>query len=60
VYPGRQRSRETPPMTRFKDWVPEGVIPAVLLPFRTNFSIDEPAYRRQLRDVAAVRGVSAE
>ncbi|MBV9829172.1 MAG: dihydrodipicolinate synthase family protein [Alphaproteobacteria bacterium] len=45
--------------TRFKDWTPAGVIPAVLLPFRTDFSIDEPAYRRHLRDVAAVRGITA-
>ena len=44
---------------RFSDWTPEGVIPAVLLPFRADFSIDEPAYRRHLRDVAALRGISA-
>ena len=46
-------------MTRFKDWMPHGVIPAVLLPFHADFSIDEPAYRRHLRDVAGVRGVAA-
>ncbi len=46
-------------MTSFKDWVPQGVIPAVLLPFRADFSIDEAAYRRHLRDVAGVRGVAA-
>ena len=46
-------------MTRFKDWQPQGVIPAVLLPFRADFSIDEQAYRRHLRDIAAVRGISA-
>src|SRR5437764_11369713 len=46
-------------MTRFKDWVPHGVIPAVLLPFKPDFAIDEPAYRRHLRDVAAVAGISA-
>lgn len=46
-------------MTRFADWRPDGVIPAVLLPFRDDFSIDEPAYRRHLRDVAAVDGISA-
>src|SRR5437763_10010778 len=46
-------------MTRFKDWTPHGVIPAVLLPFKPDFSIDEAAHRRHLRDVAAVAGISA-
>ncbi|MGD9615950.1 MAG: dihydrodipicolinate synthase family protein [Alphaproteobacteria bacterium] len=46
-------------MARFSDWTPEGVIPAVLLPFHADFSIDKPAYRAHLRDVAAVRGISA-
>jgi 4-hydroxy-tetrahydrodipicolinate synthase len=46
-------------MTRFKDWQPAGVIPAVLLPFRGDFAIDDNAYRRHLRDVAAVPGISA-
>src|SRR5947208_9878256 len=47
------------PMTRFKDWLPQGVIPAVLLPFKPDFSVDEAAYRKHLRDVAAVAGISA-
>ncbi len=38
---------------------PEGVIPAVLLPFHDDFSIDEASYRAHLRDVASVSGVSA-
>ena len=46
-------------MTRFKDWLPQGVIPAVLLPFHPDFSIDEAAYREHLRDVTAVEGISA-
>ena len=46
-------------MTRLKDWMPQGVIPAVLLPFKPDFSIDEAAYRKHLRDVAGVRGISA-
>jgi 4-hydroxy-tetrahydrodipicolinate synthase len=46
-------------MTQFVDWQPEGVIPAVLLPFRSDFSIDEAAYRSHQRDVAAVDGISA-
>jgi 4-hydroxy-tetrahydrodipicolinate synthase len=46
-------------MARFPDWQPQGVIPAVLLPFHSDFSIDERAYRSHLRDVAAVHGISA-
>jgi 4-hydroxy-tetrahydrodipicolinate synthase len=38
---------------------PDGVIPAVLLPFHDDFSIDEPSYRKHLRDVAGVAGVTA-
>ena len=40
-------------------FVPAGVIPAVLLPFHEDLSIDEPSYRAHLRDVAAVQGLSA-
>jgi len=40
-------------------FVPAGVIPAVLLPFHEDLSIDEASYRRHLRDVASVEGVSA-
>ena len=46
-------------MPRHADYLPKGVIPAVLLPFNPDFSIDEPSYRRHLRDVAAVSGISA-
>src|SRR5207302_398578 len=46
-------------MTMFKNWLPQGVIPAVLLPFKPDFSIDAAAYRKHLRDVAAVPGLSA-
>jgi len=38
---------------------PRGVIPAVLLPFHEDFSIDAAAYRAHLRQVAAVPGISA-
>jgi len=41
------------------EYVPAGVIPAVLLPFHDDLSIDEASYRAHLRDVAAVEGVSA-
>jgi len=40
-------------------YVPAGVIPAVLLPFHEDLSIDEASYRAHLRDVAAVEGISA-
>ena len=40
-------------------FVPAGVIPAVLLPFHDDLSIDEASYRAHLRDVAAVEGISA-
>ncbi|HYI87873.1 MAG TPA: dihydrodipicolinate synthase family protein [Burkholderiales bacterium] len=40
-------------------YVPAGVIPAVLLPFHEDLSIDEASYRAHLRDVAAVEGLSA-
>ena len=40
-------------------WVPQGVIPAALLPFNEDLSIDEPSFRAHLRDVASVEGLSA-
>ncbi|HEX5317589.1 MAG TPA: dihydrodipicolinate synthase family protein [Stellaceae bacterium] len=46
-------------MTRFRDWTPHGVIPAVLLPFHADYSIDAASYRRHLRDVGGVDGISA-
>ena len=46
-------------MPRHAGFVPSGVIPAVLLPFNEDFSIDEASYRAHLRDVAATRGISA-
>jgi 4-hydroxy-tetrahydrodipicolinate synthase len=36
----------------------EGVMPANLMPFRADLSIDEPAYRRHLRWLADTRGVT--
>jgi 4-hydroxy-tetrahydrodipicolinate synthase len=40
-------------------WVPQGVIPAVLLPFDEDLAIDEPSFRAHLADVASVEGLSA-
>jgi 4-hydroxy-tetrahydrodipicolinate synthase len=46
-------------MPRHAQFVPHGVIPAVILPFGDDLAIDEPAFRRHLRDVAATEGISA-
>ncbi len=46
-------------MPRHKEYVPHGVIPAALLPFNEDLSIDEGAYRAHLSDLAAVEGISA-
>jgi 4-hydroxy-tetrahydrodipicolinate synthase len=46
-------------MSRHTSYIPHGVIPAVLLPFHDDLSIDEKNFRRHLRDVAAVKGLSA-
>jgi 4-hydroxy-tetrahydrodipicolinate synthase len=42
---------------RFVGDLPHGVIPAALMAFHEDFSIDEPSARKHLRDLAAVRGV---
>ncbi|MBO6783744.1 MAG: dihydrodipicolinate synthase family protein [Alphaproteobacteria bacterium] len=46
-------------MGRMKNFVPEGVIPATLLAFNDDFSIDEAETRRHLSHVASVDGISA-
>ena len=46
-------------MPRHAQYVPHGVIPAVLLPFHDDLSIDEKSFRSHLRDVAAAKGISA-
>jgi len=46
-------------MPRHADFLPHGVIPAVLLPFHDDLSIDEQAFREHLRDVASTEGISA-
>src|SRR3954467_5527530 len=46
-------------MPRHAQYVPHGVIPAVLLPFHEDLSIEEASFRAHLRDVAAVDGLSA-
>ena len=46
-------------MPSHRRYVPNGVIPAVLLPFHDDLSIDEASYRAHLRDVTSVNGISA-
>jgi 4-hydroxy-tetrahydrodipicolinate synthase len=46
-------------MPRHKNFTPQGVIPAVILPFHDDLSIDEASFRKHLRDVAATDGLSA-
>ncbi len=46
-------------MGRFRNYQPAGVIPATLLAFKDDFSIDEPETRRHLAHVAATSGISA-
>jgi 4-hydroxy-tetrahydrodipicolinate synthase len=46
-------------MPRHQDFVPHGVIPAVLLPFLDDLSIDEPSFRAHLRDVGGTQGITA-
>src|SRR6202162_5727002 len=46
-------------MPRHAQYVPHGVIPAVLPPFNDDLAIDEKSFRKHLRDVAATKGLSA-
>src|SRR5215831_16828113 len=46
-------------MPRHATYVPHGVIPAVLLPFNDDLTIDEKSFRAHLRDVGATEGISA-
>jgi 4-hydroxy-tetrahydrodipicolinate synthase len=46
-------------MARYANYLPKGVIPAVLLPINDDLSIDGPSFRSHLRDVAATEGLSA-
>jgi 4-hydroxy-tetrahydrodipicolinate synthase len=46
-------------MPRHVHYVPHSVIPAVLLPFADDLSIDEKGFRKHLSEVAATEGLSA-
>jgi 4-hydroxy-tetrahydrodipicolinate synthase len=45
-------------MSTYRNYEPKGVIPAALLPFHPDLTIDEASFRKHLRDVASVRGLS--
>ncbi len=44
--------------TPFKNYNPAGVIPACLLPFHEDLSVDFADYRAHLRDVGGTRGIT--
>jgi len=46
-------------MVQHAGYVPNGVIPAILLPFDDDLAIDETAFRKHLKDVGATDGISA-
>ena len=46
-------------MPRFPNDQPAGVIPAVLLPFQDDLSIDEASFKAHLTDIENVAGLSA-
>jgi 4-hydroxy-tetrahydrodipicolinate synthase len=46
-------------MPRHANYLPNGVIPAILLPFNDDLSIDERSFRAHIQDVAATEGLSA-
>src|SRR5690242_10255852 len=56
---GRVTDEQEQSMPRHAGYIPHGVIPAVLLPFESDLSIDESGFRKHLRDVAATDGISA-
>jgi 4-hydroxy-tetrahydrodipicolinate synthase len=41
-------------MPRHSNYIPHGVIPAVLLPFDNDLAIDEQSFYKHLWDVASV------
>ena len=46
-------------MPRHASYGPHGVIPACVLPFFDDLSIDEGSFRKHLADVASVQGITA-
>jgi 4-hydroxy-tetrahydrodipicolinate synthase len=58
-YHPRSDREEVLSMPRFSKDQPAGVIPAVLLPFHEDFSIDQASFKAHLTDIANVDGLSA-
>jgi 4-hydroxy-tetrahydrodipicolinate synthase len=46
-------------MPRHAGYVPNGVIPAILLPFNEDLSIDDRSFRSHIQDVGTTEGISA-
>ncbi len=46
-------------MPRHASYLPNGVIPAILLPFNDDLSIDERAFRSHIQDVGGTEGITA-
>jgi 4-hydroxy-tetrahydrodipicolinate synthase len=46
-------------MPRHATFIPNGVIPAILLPFHDDLTIDENSFRAHIRDVGGTEGISA-
>ncbi len=46
-------------MARFRKFIPQGVIPAALLPFNEDFSIDGASFSSHLTELAGIKGVAA-
>jgi 4-hydroxy-tetrahydrodipicolinate synthase len=44
-------------MPRHASYLPHGVIPAILLPFNDDLSIDERSFRAHIRDVGGTEGI---
>lgn len=45
--------------TKFKNHIPQGVIPAALMPFNADLSIDQGSLRKHIRDIADTKGISS-
>jgi 4-hydroxy-tetrahydrodipicolinate synthase len=54
-----QSSSESQESSLVESFDPCGVVPACLMPFRSDLSIDAAAYRKHVRHVADVNGISA-
>src|SRR3984957_19965349 len=58
-HPLDQSRQGAPKMPGHADYLPQGVIPAVLLPFSDDLAIDEKSFRKHLPHLAAVPHLTA-